>query len=51
MLVASVADQALTKEVELQGAVDLVWVHPQVRAELAELFGLLDAGSTTCISL
>jgi hypothetical protein len=42
MLVASIADQALTKEMALQEAVDLVWSHPQVIAELAELFGLLD---------
>jgi hypothetical protein len=42
MLVASIADQALTKEMTLQEAVDLVWSHPQVIAELAELFGLLD---------
>jgi len=42
MLVASLADQALAKEMSLQDAVDLVWSHPQVIAEVAELFGLLD---------
>ncbi len=42
MLVAALADQALTKDTSLQDAVDLVWSHPQVTAELAELFGVLD---------
>ncbi len=42
MLVAALADQALTKDASLQDAVDLVWSHPQVVAELAELFGVLD---------
>jgi superfamily II DNA or RNA helicase len=42
MLVASLADQALAKEMSLQNAVDLVWSHPQVIAELAQLFGLLE---------
>jgi hypothetical protein len=42
MLVASIADQAFTKEASLQDAVNLVWTHPQVIAELAELFALLD---------
>jgi superfamily II DNA or RNA helicase/HKD family nuclease len=42
MLVASLADQALNKGTTLQDAVDLVWSHPQVIAELAELFGLLE---------
>jgi hypothetical protein len=41
MLVASIADQALTKSAGVQDAVDLVWAHPQVRAELVELLGLL----------
>jgi len=41
MLVAALADQALAREVSLQDAVDLVWSHPQVIAELAELFRLL----------
>lgn len=43
MLVASLADQASAKELGLQGAVDLVWSHPQVIAELGELFDVLDA--------
>jgi superfamily II DNA or RNA helicase/HKD family nuclease len=42
MLVAAVADQALTKGDALQDAVDLLWAHPQVVAELSELFGVLD---------
>jgi hypothetical protein len=42
MLVASVGDRALTKGTTLQGAVDLLWAHPQVRDELVALLGLLD---------
>ncbi|MGY6501910.1 MAG: DUF3427 domain-containing protein [Acidimicrobiales bacterium] len=42
MLVASLADQVLTSETSLQGAVDLVWGHPQVRAELVQLLDVLD---------
>ncbi len=42
MLVASVTDQAITKGDSLQGAADLLWSHPQVTAELRELFGVLD---------
>ena len=41
MLVASVADQALTTTMRVQDAVDLLWAHPQVSAELDELLGLL----------
>jgi len=41
MLVASLADQALTRDMSLRDAVDLVWSHPQVTGELAELFGVL----------
>ncbi|HVM55068.1 MAG TPA: DUF3427 domain-containing protein, partial [Acidimicrobiales bacterium] len=41
MLVAQVADRAITKDTSVQAAVDLLWTHPQVRAELAELFGVL----------
>jgi Domain of unknown function (DUF3427)/Helicase conserved C-terminal domain/Type III restriction enzyme, res subunit len=41
MLVATLADQALTKQAPLQDAVDLMWTHPQVRAELRELFEVL----------
>ena len=42
MLVTSLADQAVTKEATLQDAVDLLWSHPQVVAELVEMFGILD---------
>jgi len=42
-LVASLADQALPRNATLQDGVDLVWAHPQVRAELAELCLVLDA--------
>jgi hypothetical protein len=37
MLVASVGDQVLTKDDSLQDAVNLLWAHPQVRAELTQL--------------
>ncbi len=42
MLVASVADSALDKAVTLQQGVELLWAHPQVIAELAELLDDLD---------
>ena len=42
MLVASLGDQVLTKDHSLQDGVDLVWSHPQVRAELAQLLVELD---------
>lgn len=42
MLVASLGDQVITKTQSLQEAVDLVWSHPQVRAELAQLLVELD---------
>ncbi len=42
MLVASLSDQALDKTASLQQAVELVWSHPQVLAELTELFAVLD---------
>ncbi|UXA18802.1 DEAD/DEAH box helicase family protein [Mycobacterium sp. SMC-4] len=42
MLVASTVDQVLTKEASLQDGVDLLWAHPQVRAELVELLLELD---------
>lgn len=41
MLVASVTDQAITKDCSLQDAIELLWAHPQVVAELAELFTVL----------
>ena len=42
MLVATLGDQVLTKDESLQDAIDLVWSHPQVRAELAQLLVELD---------
>jgi superfamily II DNA or RNA helicase/HKD family nuclease len=44
MLVAALADQALQKDQTLQDAVDLVWRHPQVLAELTGLVEVLDNG-------
>lgn len=41
MLVASVCDQALAKDDSLEAGISLLWRHPQVRAELLELFDLL----------
>lgn len=40
-LIASLADQALTRDMTLQDGVDLLWSHPQVLAELAELLAVL----------
>ena len=42
MLVASAADQILARDNTLQEAVDVLWAHPQVRAELVELLAQLD---------
>lgn len=41
MLVASVCDQATAKKASLAHGLDLLWEHPQIRAELIELFGVL----------
>jgi superfamily II DNA or RNA helicase/HKD family nuclease len=41
MLVAQIADQAITKRTTLQEAIDLLWAHPQVRLELLEFFAVL----------
>jgi superfamily II DNA or RNA helicase/HKD family nuclease len=41
MLVAVVADQAIPKDATVQDAIDLMWSHRQVVAELHELFGVL----------
>ena len=41
MVVASVTDQALTKTTPFPDGCDLLWRHPQVRAELVELFTAL----------
>jgi hypothetical protein len=42
MLVASLADKVLTKQQSLQDGVDMLWYHPQVRSELAQLLVELD---------
>ena len=42
MLVAAVAERALVRESTVQDAVDLLWAHPQARAELVELLSVLD---------
>jgi superfamily II DNA or RNA helicase/HKD family nuclease len=46
MLVANLADQALPSDMPLQAAADLVWAHPQVLAELAELCDVLGDAPT-----
>jgi superfamily II DNA or RNA helicase/HKD family nuclease len=43
MLVASVTDRAITKTSTLAQACTLLWDHPQVRAELLQLFEVLAA--------
>ena len=43
MLVAALAGRAITKDTSLQEALDLLWTHPQVRAELLQLLAVLDA--------
>jgi len=43
MLVAGIADQVISKDTSLQEAVDLVWAHPQVLAEISELSAVLDS--------
>jgi superfamily II DNA or RNA helicase/HKD family nuclease len=42
MLVATVAEQALSRTTTLQEGVEILWRHPQVRAELVELLGVLE---------
>jgi hypothetical protein len=42
MLVAQVADRAVTKDTSVQEALELVWAHAQVRAELHDLLAVLD---------
>jgi superfamily II DNA or RNA helicase/HKD family nuclease len=42
MLVAQLADRAIDKSTSLQEGVDLVWAHPQVLAELQDLFAVLE---------
>jgi uncharacterized protein DUF3427 len=41
MLVSNLADQVVTTAMPLQAAIDLVWTHPQVIAELGDLFTML----------
>jgi superfamily II DNA or RNA helicase/HKD family nuclease len=41
MLVANLADQTLKKDTSVQSAIDLVWAHPQIIAELSELLDVL----------
>lgn len=41
MLVGASAGQALTMEHTLQTALDLLWAHPQVRAEISQLLDVL----------
>lgn len=43
MLISGLADQATSKDTSLQQAVDLVWAHPQVLAEISELSAVLDS--------
>jgi hypothetical protein len=42
MLVAQVADRVSNKDTSLKEAADLLWAHLQVRAELLELFSVLN---------
>jgi superfamily II DNA or RNA helicase len=41
MLVASVADRAINKTTSVKDACEIVWAHPQVRAELLDLIEVL----------
>ena len=41
MLVASVGDRAINKTTSLKDASEIVWAHPQVRAELLDLIEVL----------
>ncbi|MHB1064651.1 MAG: DUF3427 domain-containing protein [Georgenia sp.] len=43
MLISGLADQAMSRGTTLQQAVDLVWAHPQVLAEISELSAVLDS--------
>jgi superfamily II DNA or RNA helicase/HKD family nuclease len=44
MLATALADQVLTRDMTFQDAVDLLWQHPQVRVEFAELCDVLVDG-------
>jgi hypothetical protein len=46
MLVANLADQVLKSDTSLQAAIDLVWGHPQVIAELGEVLDVLGDAQT-----
>jgi hypothetical protein len=41
MLVAAVGDRVISRDMTIQGAADILWAHPTVRAELHELLGVL----------
>jgi superfamily II DNA or RNA helicase/HKD family nuclease len=41
MLVASVADRVINKTTSLKDACEIIWAHPQVRAELLDLIEVL----------
>lgn len=41
MLIGQIADQVVTRQTTLQAGVDLLWTHPQVRAELLALLPVL----------
>ena len=43
MLVASLADRAISKTTSLEDACGMVWAHPQIRAELLDLLEVLAA--------
>ena len=44
MLVASLGERVFTRTDTLATALDLLWTHPQIRAELRELFAVLHEG-------
>ncbi|WP_200943000.1 DUF3427 domain-containing protein [Cellulomonas sp. Root485] len=44
MMIAGLSDQVVSKTSSLQDAVDLVWEHPQVLAEISEMSAILGAG-------
>ncbi|MET8147228.1 DUF3427 domain-containing protein [Actinoplanes sp. NPDC049668] len=46
MLVASLTDQVIKNDTSLQTAIDIVWAHPQVIAELQELHDVLSDART-----
>ncbi|MEO7555639.1 MAG: DUF3427 domain-containing protein [Acidimicrobiales bacterium] len=42
MLVGQVTDRAVNKDTSIQEAIDLLWAHPQICAELVELLAVLE---------